>query len=287
MTGILYLITTPIGNLEDITYRALRILKEEITLLACEDTRNTKKLLTHFDIKLPLVSYHEHNKTYATQQLIDKLKLGDTVGLVSDAGMPCISDPGYELVVACREENIKVIPLPGANAALTALIASGLPSYQFTFNGFLPRNKKELQTTLSKIMQQQATQIIYESPHRIINTVDMIQSIDTNRQVTLGRELTKLFEQIITLPAEQLVYALKSGEIPIKGEFVIIIEGSNHPLQDISEWWIDLTIEAHVTHYLNQNMVPNQAIKQVAVDRKLPKREVYQAYHSLENTIGE
>lgn len=285
MTGILYLIATPIGNLEDITYRALRILKEEVTLLACEDTRNTKKLLTHFDIKVPLVSYHEHNKQHATQQLIDKLHQGEIVGLVSDAGLPCISDPGYELVVACYQENISVVPLPGANAALTALIASGLPAYQFTFNGFLPRQKKDLDDALAKIMKQKATQIVYESPHRIVKTVEAIHRIDPLREVTLARELTKRFEQIVTQPVNELLELLNDGRLPIKGEFVVIINGSDKEIAELEEWWQDLSIEAHVEHYLNQNMSPNQAIKQTSVDRKLPKREVYQSYHLLNKPI--
>lgn len=285
MTGSLYLISTPIGNLEDITYRALRILKEEVTLLACEDTRNTKKLLTHFDIKVPLVSYHEHNKNYATQQLIDKLKSGETIGLVSDAGMPCISDPGYELVVACYEENISVVPLPGANAALTALIASGLSAYQFTFNGFLPRQKKDLQNALEKIMNKDVTQIIYESPHRIVKTIEMINKIDRTRQVTVARELTKRFEQIVTQPIHQIVEALNNGEIPIKGEFVVIIDAAKEIIEDIEVWWANLSIESHVEHYVNDGMTPNQAIKQTAIDREMPKREVYQHYHLLNKTI--
>lgn len=191
----LFLVGTPIGNLADITYRAIDTL-QQVDLIACEDTRVTRKLCNHYDIKTPLKSYHEHNKDQQTDYMIEQLLSGIDIALVSDAGLPLISDPGYELIVEARQHDIKVETIPGPNAGLTALMASGLPSYTYTFLGFLPRKDKEKQNVLSERMFQSSTLIIYESPHRVTDTLKVIDKIDSQRRVSLGRELTKKFEQI-------------------------------------------------------------------------------------------
>lgn len=196
--GVLYLVPTPIGNLEDMTFRAIRILKEA-DLIAAEDTRQTKKLCNYFEIETPVMSYHEHNKEVSGKKILEKLDEGKTIALVSDAGMPCISDPGYDIVVEAVAEQYHVIPLPGANAALTALIASGLETKQFYFYGFLQRNKKERKMELEKLRYIQTTMMFYEAPHRLDDTLISMQEVLGNREIVLCRELTKnsrnLFEE--------------------------------------------------------------------------------------------
>ncbi|UXR69756.1 MULTISPECIES: 16S rRNA (cytidine(1402)-2'-O)-methyltransferase [unclassified Staphylococcus] len=274
----LYLVGTPIGNLEDITFRAIRTLKE-VSTIACEDTRVTRKLCHHFEIETPLKSYHEHNKEQMTDALISLLQEGQDIALVSDAGLPLISDPGYELVVRAREEGIHVVPIPGANAGLTALMASGLPSFTYTFLGFLPRKAREKLEVLQVRMFQESTLILYESPFRIKDTLQAIAEIDSERNVTLGRELTKKFEQIETGSVTELIAQLEDA-IPLKGEFVVLIEGKE--AQETDAWYEALSITEHVEHYIAQQMKPKQAIKQVAQEREMPSKTIYNIYHDIE-----
>ena len=280
-TGLLYLIPTPIGNLEDITFRALRLLKE-VDVIAAEDTRQTRKLLAHFDISTPLVSYHEHNKKKSGEKLIERLKKGEHVGLVSDAGMPVISDPGYELVVRAIEEQIHVIPIPGANAALPALIASGLPTDHFYFYGFLHRHKKEKKQELQKLKSFSDTVILYESPHRLKETLKAIYEVLGNRRMVISRELTKKFEEFIRGRVKKVLEYVEKE--PIKGECCLVIEGSLDDEDVKEQWWENLTVTEHVEHYITiQKYHSKEAIKQVAKDRGVSKREVYHEYHIKEN----
>ncbi|PNZ26976.1 tetrapyrrole family methyltransferase [Staphylococcus petrasii] len=275
----LYLVGTPIGNLGDITFRAIETLKS-VDFIACEDTRVTKKLCHHYDIQTPLKSYHEHNKEQQTAYLINLLNEGNDIALVSDAGLPLISDPGYELVVEAHQHDIAVETVPGPNAGLTALMASGLPSFTYTFLGFLPRKEKEKIEVLQERMYQDSTLIIYESPFRVIETLKAIIKVDASRRVAVGRELTKKFEQIVMQEAEALLDAFEKEKIPQKGEFVILIEGAK-PLET-EQWFESLSIEEHVDHYIaEQNLKPKKAIKLVAEDRHMKTGEVYDIYHEI------
>lgn len=275
--GILYLVPTPIGNLEDMSFRAIRILKEA-DLIAAEDTRNTKKLCNYFEIETRIVSYHEHNKETSGEKLIQKVKDGLKIALVSDAGMPTISDPGYELVQAAINEKVTVVPLPGANAALTALIAAGLPCQPFYFFGFLNRNKKEKRSELENLKRQAATMIFYESPHRLKETLSIMFEILGDRRITICRELTKKFEEFIRGSLQEVMEWANQAEI--RGEFCLIVEGAEDQMEEETIWWEQLTLEEHVNHYIALKGIPSkEAIKQTAIDRGLHKREVYQAYH--------
>jgi 16S rRNA (cytidine1402-2'-O)-methyltransferase len=275
--GILYLIPTPIGNLEDMSFRAIRLLKEA-DLIAAEDTRNTKKLCNYFEIATPVVSYHEHNKETSGEKLIQKVKGGLKIALVSDAGMPAISDPGYELVAAAIEEKVPVVPLPGANAALTSLIASGLPCQPFYFFGFLNRNKKEKRTELEGLKWQSATLIFYESPHRLKETLSIMLDVLGNRKIAICRELTKKYEEFIRGTIEEVIGWTSQDEI--RGEFCLILEGTDQQQEEGPSWWHDLTLEEHVNYYISEKEVSSkEAIKQTAKDRDMNKRDVYQAYH--------
>lgn len=276
--GELILIPTPIGNLEDITLRALRLLKE-VDLVAAEDTRQTRKLFNHFEIQTPLVSYHEHNKRVSGEKLISKMKEGQRIGLVTDAGTPGISDPGQDLVAQCVDAGVAVIPLPGACAATTALIASGLPTDHFLFYGFLPRQKKERKTALDTLERLPYTLIFYEAPHRLNETVQAMATVFQERQVTLARELTKKFETFIRGSISQVANWLKENEV--KGECCIIVEGNQNSdqVQQETLFWNEWTIEQHVDYYLTEGLDKKEAIKKVSLDRELPKRDVYNVYH--------
>jgi 16S rRNA (cytidine1402-2'-O)-methyltransferase len=276
--GILYLVPTPIGNLEDMSFRAIRIMKEA-DVIAAEDTRNTKKLCNYFEIETPIISYHEHNKAVSGLKLIDKLKAGEKIALVSDAGMPTISDPGYELVAAATAEQLTVVPLPGANAALTALIASGLDPQPFYFYGFLNRQKKQKRQELEELSRISATMIIYEAPHRLKETLAVINEKMGNRNIVLCRELTKRYEEFIRGTVSEVLNWATNEEV--RGEFCLIIEGSTEVYDADEEiWWEDMSIKDHVNHYITANeMTSKDAIKQTANDRGLAKREVYQAFH--------
>lgn len=276
--GTLYVIPTPIGNLEDMTPRAIRLLKE-VTVIAAEDTRNTKKLCHVFEIQTPLTSYHEHNKEESGRYLLERLIRGEDVALVSDAGMPAISDPGYELVQLAIEESISVVPIPGANAALTALVGSGLLPQPFTFYGFLPRGKKDRITVLEKWKNHEASIIFYEAPHRLNEALTALHSVWGNRSAVLCRELTKRYEEYIRGSLEELVEWTKSEQV--RGEFVVIVEGNANPeIIEETPWWEELTIREHVDNIMKKSGISSkEAIKEVAKQRSLSKRDIYQAYH--------
>ncbi|WP_456277156.1 16S rRNA (cytidine(1402)-2'-O)-methyltransferase [Bacillus sp. AK128] len=280
-TGALYLVPTPIGNLEDMTFRAIRILKE-VSLIAAEDTRVTKKLCNYFEIQTPVTSYHEHNKEKSGERLINELKEGKQIALVSDAGMPTISDPGNELVSQALQSGFPVIPLPGANAAVTALIASGLPSQSFSFFGFLPRQKKDKKKELERLKYQQSTMIFYESPHRLKETVHAIGEVLGTRNIVVCRELTKKFEEFIRGSVTEVQQWLADTEV--KGECCILIEGSSEEeIREESTWWAEMTIKEHVNWYIEQKeLTSKDAIKKVAMDRETAKRDIYEEYHIME-----
>ncbi|GGF35881.1 ribosomal RNA small subunit methyltransferase I [Halobacillus andaensis] len=275
--GTLYIVPTPIGNLDDMTYRAVSVL-HEAKAIAAEDTRNTKKLLHYFEITTPLISYHEHNKQTRGPQLISRLQEGDDLAVVSDAGMPGISDPGADLVRMATEENIPVVVLPGANAALPALVGSGLSTDQFLFCGFLPRKKKERLAVLESLQNHQATLIFYESPHRLKEMLQHVHQQFGNRRAALVRELTKKYEEYVRGTLEELIQWSVKEEI--RGEFCVIVEGTDEVEEEDAFWWTHLSITEHVDYYVKENdLKSKEAIKQTAVDRKMQKREVYQAYH--------
>ncbi|MFD2681360.1 16S rRNA (cytidine(1402)-2'-O)-methyltransferase [Bacillus seohaeanensis] len=276
--GSLYLVPTPIGNLEDMTFRAIRMMKEA-NFIAAEDTRNTKKLCNYFEIDTPIISYHEHNKEESGAKLLEKMASGEVIALVSDAGMPSISDPGYELVVSAIEKEIPVIPLPGANAALTALIASGLAPQPFYFYGFLNRNKKEKRAELKLLGKLTDTFILYESPHRLKETLKELHTALGNRQIVICRELTKKFEEFVRGTLEEVMEWSNDGEV--RGEFCLLIEGAKETVSEEElYWWQELSLREHVEHYIEEDELPSkEAIKKVAKERGVAKREVYQAYH--------
>ena len=275
----LYLVATPIGNLEDMTVRALRILKE-VDVIAAEDTRNTKKLCNYFDIQTPLISYHEHNIEVGGEKLLTYLREGKSIALVSDAGLPCISDPGADIVVKAIEEDFAVVPIPGANAALTALIASGLTPQPFYFFGFLKRNKKDRRAQLEILMKRQETLVFYEAPHRLKETLKDLELVLGDRKITLARELTKKFEEFLRGTVTEAIEWSQQNEI--RGEFCIVLEGnpSNEIIEEEDAYWTDFTLEQHVEHLIEESQLSSKdAIKEVAKLRNLQKREVYQAYH--------
>lgn len=274
----LYLVATPIGNLEDMTVRALRILKE-VDVIAAEDTRNTKKLCNYFEISTPLVSYHEHNIEVGGEKLLQYLRDGKSVALVSDAGLPCISDPGADIVVKAIEEDFAVVPIPGANAALTALIASGIAPQPFYFFGFLNRNKKERRNQLDKLLKREETLVFYEAPHRIKETLKDLHLVLGNRKIVLARELTKKFEEFLRGTIEEAIEWTSTSEI--RGEFVLVLEGNANPPEEVDDtYWTDMSLAEHVHYIIEETgMNSKDAIKEVAKLRSLSKRDVYQAYH--------
>ncbi|SFB31498.1 16S rRNA (cytidine1402-2'-O)-methyltransferase [Lentibacillus halodurans] len=273
-----YVVPTPIGNLEDITFRALKTLTE-VSVIAAEDTRNTKKLLNHFEITTPLVSYHEHNKEKRGEELLARLEKGESIALVSDAGMPAISDPGYELVQEAIAADVAIVVMPGANAALCALVGSGLPADEFLFYGFLPRKKKEKEAELGRLKSMRATLLLYESPYRIKDTLQMLHVHLGNRQIAVARELTKKFEEYARGTVEEIMVWAETAEL--KGEFCLVIAGtSSESVQENDLWWSSFSIVEHVTYYINEaDLSSKEAIKRVAADRHMPKRDVYQAFH--------
>ncbi|MCR8645883.1 16S rRNA (cytidine(1402)-2'-O)-methyltransferase [Paenibacillus sp. N1-5-1-14] len=279
--GTLYLVATPIGNLEDMTYRAVRILKE-VQIIAAEDTRQTRKLLSHFEISpARLFAYHEHNKQNSGPELVRLLSEGQSIALVSDAGLPAISDPGYDLVCLAVESDIPIVPIPGANAALSGLIASGLPTEKFTFIGFLPREKKGLMKELERLKLLQETLIFYEAPHRVEKTLKAMIEAWGNRRICLARELTKKYEEFVRCTLEEAIAYLEE-HAPL-GEYCIVVEGYTGDdasgVAGNSQWWASLSIEEHVEHYAQTSGNKKEAIKLAAIDRGVPKREVYNALH--------
>lgn len=272
--GTLYLVATPIGNLEDITLRALRILRE-VDLIAAEDTRQTLKLLNHFDIKKPLVSYYEHNKAEKSNQLIRRLTEGKNIALVSDAGTPGISDPGEDMVRLAIKNGIEVTMVPGPVAAVMGLVISGMPSGRFVFEGFLPVNKRARKERIQSIKNETRTLVFYEAPHKLPYTLKDLYDILGNRNIVLARELTKKFEEKIRCTLEEAVQRYNQ-ESP-KGEFVLIIEGipEEKILEDEKRKWDEISLEEHLRIYISQGLNKKEAIKKVAEDRGISKRDVY------------
>ena len=276
MAGKLYLCATPIGNLEDITFRVLRALKE-VDLIAAEDTRNSIKLLNHFEIKTPMTSYHEYNKIEKAYQLVDKMREGKNIALITDAGTPGISDPGEDLVRICYEEGIEVTSLPGAAACITALTMSGLPTRRFAFEAFLPRDKKERALVLEQLKNETRTIIMYEAPHHLVKTLEELQSALGNRKIAVCRELTKRYEEKMLSTISDMLDFYKENEP--RGEYVLVLEGKS--FEEIAEEekksWEAMTLEEHMAVYENQGIDRKEAMKLVAKDRGISKRDVYQA----------
>ena len=271
---------TPIGNLEDITLRVLRTLKE-VDLIAAEDTRNSIKLLNHFEIKTPMTSYHEYNRIEKAYYLIEQMKEGKNVALITDAGTPGISDPGEDLVRLCYEAGIEVTSLPGAAACITALTLSGLSTRRFCFEAFLPSDKKEKQVILEELKQESRTMIIYEAPHRLVRTLEELLNTLGDRRATICRELTKKHETAFTTTLSEALEHFR--ETDPKGECVIVIEGKSHQEmeKESREKWEELSVEEHMDHYLSQGIDKKEAMKKVAKDRGVPKRVIYQALLTL------
>ena len=275
MAGTLYLCATPIGNLEDITYRVLRTLKE-VDLIAAEDTRNSIKLLNHFDIQTPMTSYHEFNKIDKAYQLVGKLKEGKNIALITDAGTPGISDPGEDIVRICYEEGIEVTSLPGAAACITALTMSGRPTRRFCFEAFLPKEKKERISILEELKKETRTIIIYEAPHHLLKTVKELLEALGDRELTICRELTKKHEEKIQTTFSALLSYYEEREP--RGEYVLVICGKdrNEIEKEKQASWGELSIEDHMAHYESQGIDHKEAMKLVAKDRGVSKRDIYQ-----------
>ena len=281
--GTLYLIPTPIGNLEDMTYRAVRTL-QEVDVVAAEDTRHTGVLLQHFNIPKPMISYHEHNKVEKGSELIQRLLDGQSIGLVSDAGMPAISDPGEDLVTEAIDVGIPIVPLPGANAGLTALIASGQNTKEFHFIGFLPKRKQNAKDVLSRIATYEGTLIFYEAPHRIEETIQSLYEGLGNRPITVGRELTKKFETFTRTTLLELRNDF--NQIVEKGEFVLLVGGSETVTDEtVVEEVVLSPLEAALA-LIEEGMPKKEAARQIAKERGLSRRDVYNEieWYSKERT---
>jgi len=275
--GNLYLVGTPIGNLEDITLRAIEVLKT-VDLIAAEDTRHTGKLLQHFAIATAQLSYHHHNRKQREQEIIQKLQQGKKIALVTDAGMPAISDPGYDLVKACIAANIEVIPIPGVTAAITALAVSGLPSDRFVFEGFLPVKGKARQARLAALQQETRTMILYESPHKLQQTLaDLEKNLGRDRAVMLGRELTKLYEELQHYSLTEAV-AIYENTVP-KGEYTLVVagRGETETLSLSGE-----EVKQELKQLLAQGVTRSQASRQLAQISGLSRQEIYQLSLDLE-----
>ena len=276
-TGTLYLCATPIGNLEDITYRVLRTLKE-VDLIAAEDTRNSIRLLNHFEIKTPMTSYHEYNKIDKAYQLVAKMREGKNIALITDAGTPGISDPGEDIVRICYEEGIPVTSLPGAAACITALTMSGLPTRRFVFEAFLPKDKKEHQAVLEELKTETRTIIIYEAPHHLVRTLqELSDTLGGDRRITICRELTKRHEEKLQMTLTDSLSYYEVNEP--RGEYVLIIAGRSREEMKKEEQagWEALSLEEHMAHYESQGIDRKEAMKRVAKDRGVSKRDIYQA----------
>ena len=275
MAGTLYLVATPIGNLEDITFRAVRILKEA-DLIAAEDTRNSIRLLNHFDIHTPMTSYHEHNKIEKAKTLLNKLREGQNVAVITDAGTPGISDPGEEMVRMCLEEGIPVTGVPGPAACVTAVTISGQPCRRFAFEAFLPKNKKERSRVLGEMARETRTMIVYEAPHHLKGTLKELAEALGDRSITLTRELTKKHEEVekTTLYQAMEIYETKEP----RGEYVLVIAGKSkeEAVEESKKQWEEMTVEEHVAMYEEQGMDRKEAMKAAAKDRGVSKRDIYQ-----------
>lgn len=276
MAGKLYLCATPIGNLEDITFRVLRTLKE-VDLIAAEDTRNSIKLLNHFEIKTPMTSYHEFNKIEKAYQLVDRMREGKNIALITDAGTPGISDPGEDIVRICYEEGIEVTSLPGPAACITALTMSGLPTRRFAFEAFLPRDKKERAAVLKQLKNETRTMIVYEAPHHLIKTLEELFEVLGDRKITVCRELTKRYEEKTLTTISECLNYYKENEP--RGEYVLVIDGKTFKEMEEEERkaWETMSLEEHMAMYEAQGTSHKEAMKLVAKDRGISKRDVYQA----------
>lgn len=278
MAGTLYLCATPIGNLGDMTPRVVETLRS-VDVIAAEDTRNSIKLLNHFEIHTPMTSYHEYNKVEKARQLVGQLLNGQDIALITDAGTPAISDPGEVLVQLCHESGVPVTSLPGAAACITALTLSGLSTRRFCFEGFLPSDKKEKKLVLQDLKEETRTMILYEAPHHLVRTLEELYEVLGQRKITLCRELTKKFETVMPTTLEEAL-AFYEKEEP-RGEYVLVVEGKSFAQlrQEEIDSWEDMTIEEHMAYYESQGMDPKTAMKQVAKDRGVGKREIYAYLH--------
>ncbi len=275
--GMLYLCATPIGNLEDITYRVLRTLKE-VDLIAAEDTRNSIKLLNHFEIKTPMTSYHEYNKIEKAYQLVEKMRQGQNIALITDAGTPGISDPGEDIVRICYEQGIEVTSLPGAAACVTALTMSGQPTRRFAFEAFLPKDKKEHQAVLAELAEETRTIILYEAPHHLVKTLqELSEVLGADRRLTICRELTKRHEEKMQTTLGDSLHYYEAKEP--RGEYVLVIEGKSRAQIEREQQaeWETMSIEEHMAHYESQGIDRKEAMKLVAKDRGVSKRDIYQS----------
>lgn len=280
MPGMLYLCATPIGNLEDMTFRSVRILKE-VDMIAAEDTRNSIKLLNHFEIKTPMTSYHEYNRIEKGKKLVERMAKGENIALISDAGMPGISDPGEELVRMCHEAGIQVTALPGACAAVTALTLSGLPTRRFAFEAFLPADKKEKRLVLESLRDETRTMVLYEAPHRLVRTIRELLETLGNRGLTVCRELTKKHETVFLTTLQEAADYYTENEP--RGECVLVVQGKSYEAlrREKITAWEEISIAEHMEQYLSRGMDKKEAMKRVAKDRGLSKREVYQEFNLI------
>ena len=272
--GMLYLCATPIGNLEDITYRVVRVLNE-VDIIGAEDTRNSIKLLNHFNIKTPMTSYHEHNKVEKAKYLVKQMQEGKNVAIITDAGTPGISDPGEELVRQCYEAGIEVTSLPGPAACITALTMSGLATRRFAFEAFLPSDKKDRAKVLDELKNETRTIIIYEAPHRLIKTLEELKDAIGNRRLTICKELTKRYENAMQTTFEDAIIYYAENEP--KGEFVLVIEGKSFDEieEENKQSWLSMSVEEHMNFYESQGISHKDAMKMVAKDRGVSKRDIY------------
>ena len=276
MAGKIYLVATPIGNLSDISMRAIETLKN-VDIIACEDTRNTIRLLNHFEIKGHLTSYHEYNKIDKAYELCEKVKEGKNIAFVSDAGMPAISDPGYELVDIAYKEGVEVTVVPGASAVVSALAISGISSRRFAFEGFLPADKNEKKEILTELSQESRTLILYEAPHRLLKTLKELFEYMGDRNIAIVREITKLHEEVLKGRLAEIISDYESKKVAIRGEYVLVIEGKNllEKRKERQKSFEEVSIREHYEKYIAEGMDKKEAMKAVAKDRGIQKREVY------------
>ena len=276
MAGKIYLVATPIGNLSDMSMRAIGTLKN-VDIIACEDTRNTIRLLNHFEIKGHLTSYHEYNKIDKAYELCEKVKEGKNIAFVSDAGMPAISDPGYELCEIAYKEGIEVTIIPGASAVVSALAISGISSRRFCFEGFLPTDKNEKKEILTELSQESRTIILYEAPHRLLKTLKELFEYLGNRDIAIVRELTKLHEEVLKGNLGDIIADYEAEKIVVRGEYVLVIEGKSllEKREERQKSFEEISIKEHYEKYISEGMDKKEAMKAVAKDRGIQKREVY------------
>ncbi|MCF6515665.1 16S rRNA (cytidine(1402)-2'-O)-methyltransferase [Lactobacillus sp. S2-2] len=277
--GKLYLVPTPIGNLKDMSIRSIEVLKE-VDLIAAEDTRNTQKILNHFEIETKKTSFHEHNKETKINTLIDILKNGESIAQVSDAGMPSISDPGHELVEACIKNNISVISIPGATAGLSSLIASGIAPQPNLFYGFLPRKISEQKNSLNEVKDFPFTIIFYEAPHRLKKTLKSMVEILGDREIVLAREVTKKYEEYLRGTIHEMINWFEENEV--RGEFVLLVSGNSNPQSNEDDPLVDLAIDKQVQFLIDKGEKTNEAIKKIAKKNEIKRQEVYNIYHQID-----